>query len=783
MASEASAPNPISFPRTRLIGRDDDLARVAMLLARADVRLLTLTGPGGVGKTRLALEIARTADREWFSEVVTVMLSTVRDAAGVLPAIARGIGQRQIAALPLEHAITTGIGDRAMLLVLDNAEHVLAAMEALPTILAGCPRVTVLVTSRSPLRLSAEHLYPVEPLATARSATDAFAPATALFIERALAARPDLPLTPANITAIDAVCGQLDGLPLAIELAASRSRFLSPAALLARLSERLRVLVGGPRDAPERHQTIRATLAWSHELLSVDERTLFQRLAIFENGAPLDAVDPVCNPDGDLDGNVEDILSALVDHSLVRIIDQPVPVPRVRMLVTIREFAREQLVASGELEAIAKAHADWFTSLVTDTPETMWRTGTDELHDWVLMHESDAGNFRVALEYQLAAEDKAPAVRLAGILTTFWADVGLLADAFEWVERVIPFAADAPLDVQARFYLEASGIFGLGLRASHLERAIQLGEHTLALADQLRSPLLKARISKLLGRVHLAQGDIDAGERWIRRAIAIAQAIPDPLFAAICQANLGEDLMWSGELERGEPLLREAIPVIERERPALLPLFAGPLAHLALRRGNLDEAGTLLEQGLGYHIEPPHREPLDLADRLCDAAHLAGRRGRPEAGARLLGATSALLARMGVTDSGLSSFLLGFAETALRSTLDNAAMARERAAGAGLSIPAAIEVALEVARLRSDAGPPSSAAEAFGLTPRQQEILELLMAGKSNAAIADALYLSERTVGTHLTRIYDRLGVSSRAEAIALAHRLGAQPPPSPRRT
>ena len=778
MASETSAPDPISFPRTRLIGRDDDLARVAMLLARADVRLLTLTGPGGVGKTRLALEIARTADRERFPEVVTVMLSTVRDAAGVLPAIARGIGQRQIAALPLEHAIVTGIGDRAMLLVLDNAEHVLTAMEALPTILAGCPRVTVLVTSRSPLRLSAEHLYPVEPLATARSATDAFAPATTLFIERALAARPDLPLTPANITAIDAVCGQLDGLPLAIELAASRSRFLSPAALLARLSERLRVLVGGPRDAPERHQTLRATLAWSHELLSDPERTLFRRLAIFENGAPLEAVEPICDPAGDLSGDVEDILSALVDHSLVQIVDQAVPEPRVRMLVTIREFAREQLELSGELEAIAQAHAAWFTDLVIDTPDTMWRTGTDELYEWIARHDLDAENLHLACTRLLEAGDRERVFRWVEKVWLYWLETGRMRDGLMWIRRLMPSAEEVSPRARLGFLFAAAALLGLGLQRSHLNEAIQLCERALALADELGSPLIEMRTCNILGRVYLALGDLDAGEHWLRRAIEIAPSIPDPLYAAICRANLGEDLLWGGHPDRAAPLLREAMPVIERERPALVPLFAGPRVHLALRQGELNEAGALLEQALGHHLEPPHREPLDLAERLCDAALLAGHRGHPEAGARLLGAVSALLAHMGVLEKGLFSLLISSAEETIRLALDDTAVARERAAGAELSIPAAIDLALEIARLRTTTKPPSSAAEAFGLTPRQQEILELLMAGKSNAAIADALYLSERTVGTHLTRIYDRMGVGSRVEAIAAAHRLAPRPSP-----
>jgi non-specific serine/threonine protein kinase len=760
----------IPLPTTSLVGRDTELARVLALLADPAVRLVTLTGPGGVGKTRLALQIAHDIDPDIAGEVHFVALASARDASQALPAIAREIGLSQIAALPLENAIAAAIGDRRMLLILDNAEQVAEHLTPLATLLASCRNLTILVTSRVMLRLSAEVVSPIDPLPTTSDSASTIAPATMLFIERARAVRPDLPLTPPDIAAIDEICRDLDGLPLAIELAAARARFLSPTALRARLSERLQVLTGGPRDAPERHQTLRATLEWSHDLLGPAERTLFRRLAIFENGAPYDAVAPVCGDD--LDADVDETLAALADHSLVRIFDRPETGPRVRMLHTIREFAHDRLVESGELEATRQRHADWFASLVLSTPRSAWRTGTPELRASTLRFQPDAENFGAMLPALLDAGREADAVCAVGGLVPFWMELGRLRDARSWTRHVASLAEAAPVEAQGHFhYMAAVASF----TDNELEQARMHGERALAIAGSTGDLRLTANVQNLLGQIAWRLGDPAEGERLQRASIATSLEIPGGQGTALFTSLLGLMMAERGSLSEAEALLEQSTPAIERERPDAMHLAQGAMAYLRLRQGDAERAAEALGRSLEFHSNLPYHQPTSLVERLVHASWLATVLRLDREGARLFGAAEGLGARIGLAVDSACEVGAAEARAALLGRLPAEDHAAEVAAGKGLAIPDAIALAREVVRHRQepDHEEPDPERDTLGLTGRQLDVLRLLAEGKSNPAIAEALFISERTVTTHLTRIYDRLDVATRTEAIARATQLG----------
>jgi predicted ATPase/DNA-binding NarL/FixJ family response regulator len=838
MTPESESPAPrgpaLPVPLTSFVGRERELAAVRARLRDPGVRLLTLTGPGGTGKTRLALQAARAPDRggrfadgAWF-----VDLAPLADAALVPQAIATALGVREEAGRPLLETVQEALRPRRLLLVLDNCEHLVdACARVAEALLQACPRLTVLTTSREALTIAGETVWPVPALSvpppTAPRSPDEFLgyDAIRLFVERAGATVPAFALTERTATAAAEVCARLDGIPLAIELAAARVRLLGPEQLAARLGDRFRLLTGGARTALPRHQTLRALVDWSYDLLPEPERTVFCRLGAFTGAWTMAAAEAVGGGDGIEPGTVLDLLGRLVDKSLV-VVRPPGPGAggpggevRYQLLETLRQYALERLTADGTLAAAARRHARYFLGLV-ERAEAGFLAGDEA--GALSSIEPEHDNVRAALRHLLDSGETELAARLAGALGLFWFFRGHFEEGRAALREVLGLLGRpgpaGPLGIASAaaakaLHAEARLAHGQGDYATADER----GRAALALWRRVGDGVQTAYALFLLGRTEQFRGQPAAARALFLESLAVAGAAGDRGVEALNRLFLGQLAFDAGDAAAARAWAEEALAGVgatgsRRNASYALRL----LGNVEARRGDADRARRLFEESLAEARQVGRwmaAEPaVDLANLLTEQHDPAGARallrealrtyrdaGDRQGVARSLEGCARLAAAVGsaaqaVRLAGAAAAVRAAASIPLpppeRLTLDRRLAAARavlgaRAAGAaraeGQTLSSAQATAEALAMLEApEPGPREPAPGRAGpLTPREREVAALVARGLTNRAIARELVITEATAERHLGNVFAKLGLASRAQLAvwALEHGLAPRRP------
>ncbi len=774
---DSTLTSKLPIPSGSLIGREREVAGLRSLLLRENQSLVVLTGPGGVGKTRLALHVAHDLAHDFTDGVYFVSLAAIRDPALVGPIIAHALEIPGANGRPLAEGLIRILSTADLLLVLDNFEHVLAAAPFIGELLAAAPGLKIVLTSRQTSGVAGEREFPLTALAVpAREMQEQLSTAdlsrfsaVALFDQRARDVDQRFSLTSANITAVVEICRQLDGLPLAIELAAARTWLLPPDDLLARISTWLPMLTGGHHETPPRLQTMRAALDWSYELLPPSARALFHRLAVFSGGFTFESAQAICAV-GDDPAHILGGLELLCRANLLKS-DPGKVAHRFTMLNVIREFGHEKLAECGDSDEAYRLHATWHLALAEQLEPELYG-GRKQAHALILL-ELDNDNLRAAMDYFIADGEAELALRLAKALLRFWYTRGHLKEGSNWLQRVLALSPSASAELRAR------ALVGLAVLCWPLDdRDIAIAALQQALPLVERSDDLEGRAFARLAQAYIAldRGEFQAAADLAAEGKALYQALDRPWDAAMMTFCLAKTAHMQGNLPQAEALYGENLIALGD----MGDLFGLATAQFSL--GLIKSAQGNSRLALPLHASAVKHyqalgESLYVPATLEAMAAALGDLGLHEWASRLLGAASALRRKIGAESFFANPVSRDHTESAARQVLGNTAFQEAVVAGANAPLR---EIIAEASRfglaspiLDGMSRDTVTAKRTFGLSRREMDVLRLLVEGHSNPAIATTLFISHKTVRNHVTSILGKLNVESRTAAAAFAVRRG----------
>ncbi len=640
-------PNNLPAQRTAFIGREHEAAALRQLLSRVDAQLVTLTGPGGIGKTRLALQVAAEAAAEFPGGICFVPLSAVSDHGLIASTIAQALGMRETGNQSQQESLRGYLGglDQPMLLLLDNFEHLVAAAPVIAQLLTTCPKVKVVVTSQAPLHVYGEHEFPVPPLALpdfkSIPSLEVLSrlPAVALFVERAQAVKHEFALTRENAPAVAAICARLDGLPLAIELAAARIKLLSPSAMLGRLESRLNLLTGGARDLPNRQQTLRSTVDWSYGLLNASEQTLFRRLSVFTGGCTLEGAEAVCDTKSDLGLDILDGMASMVDKSLAQQVEQVDAETRFLVLSTIREYALERLAESNDEAAARRAHAAYYLVLAEEGAEDVVAHP-----EWLDRFEIEHDNFRLALDYLIKTGDADWGLRLGAALFRFWETREYLTEGRDAITRLLALEGTA-----ARPKLRARLLFAAAVLAGEqgdYTSARQLFEDSLETCLELNDNRGVAVALNALAVNARDRGELPEASTLFERCVAIWKDLGDSADIARALSNLANVTKLQGEYARASSLYDECLTMFRKAGDdAGVAWTLNYQGDVAREKADLVAARSFCEQSLAAFRQL--RDGWGIASALSDLASLSCDQGNDAEARRLYGESIQMFKELG----------------------------------------------------------------------------------------------------------------------------------------